>query len=82
MCKRKVRASEGEITLFTNDDGGDDAISDTYHMDAEEATVMTTPTSLRIPPFGGTPGENLNGSFRRFDRAVRWVVYPRYPTCE
>ena len=43
---------------------------------------MTTPTSLKIPPFGGTPGENLNGFFRRFDRAVRWAVYPQYPTGE
>ena len=51
-------------------------------MDGEEVTTMTSPTSLRIPPFGGTPGENLSSFFRRFDRAVRWVVYPRYPAGE
>ena len=30
----------------------------------------------------GTPGENLSSFFRRFDREVRWVIYPRYPTCD
>jgi hypothetical protein len=43
---------------------------------------MTPPTPLRIPPFGGAPGENLRNFFRRFDQAVRWVVYPPYPPGE
>jgi len=81
---KKEQASEREITEITpltDNDGSPDALSDTYHMDGE-ATVMTTPTSLRIPPFVGTRGDNLNSFFTRFGGAVRWVVYPRYPTSE
>jgi len=79
---RKEQASEREVAPFTDDDSSDDALSNTYHKDGEEATAMTTSTSLKIPPFGGTPGENLNSFFRRFDRVVRRVVYPPYPAGE
>jgi len=79
---KKEQLSEQEIDLSTDSDSSDDASSTTYRTDGEEATAMTTPTSLRIPPFGGTPGENLNSFLRRFDRAVRWAVFPRYPAGE
>ena len=79
---REEHASEWEVTPSTDNDGSDNSLSDTYHMDAEEVTTMTIPTSLRTPPFGGTPGENLSSFFRRFDRAVRWVVHPRYSAGE
>jgi len=79
---RKEQASEREVTPFTDDGGSDDILSNTYHKGGEEATAMTSSTSLKIPPFGGTPGENLNSFFRRFDRAVRRVVYPPYPAGE
>jgi len=79
---RKEKQSEREVTLFTDNDRSDDSLPNTCHMDGEEVTTMTSPTSLRIPPFGGTPGENLSSFFRRFDRAVQWVVYPRYPAGE
>jgi len=79
---RKEQASEREVTPSTDNDGSDNSLSDIYHMDGEEVMTTTTPTSLRIPPFGGTPVENLSSFFRRFDRAVRWVVHPRYPAGE
>jgi len=79
---RKEQASERVGTPSTDNDGSDNSPSDSYHMDAEEVTTMNTPTSLRIPQFGSTPGENLSSFFRRFDRAIRWVVYPRYPAGE
>ena len=76
---RKEKASEWAGSPSTDNDCSDNSLSDTYHMDAEEVMTMITHTSLRIPPFGGTQDENLSNFFRRFDRAVRWVVYARYP---
>jgi len=85
MCEERVRkeqASERVGTPSTDNDGSENSLSDTYHKDAEEVTTMNTPTSLKILPFGGTPDENLSSFFRWFDRVVRWVVYPHYPTGE
>ena len=79
---RTEQESEREVTPSTDNDGSDDSLPNTCHMDGEEVTTMTSPTSLRIPPFGGTPGENLSSFFKMFHRAVRWVVYPRYPAGE
>ena len=72
---RKEQASERVVTPSTDNDGSDNSLSDIYHMDGEEVTTMTTPTLLKIPPFGGTPGENLSSFFRRFDRAVRGFFF-------
>jgi len=41
--------------------------------------VTISPTSVKIPPFGGTLGETLDSFLRRFDRAARWAVDPLHP---
>jgi len=51
-CARKEQASEREGIPSTDNDGSDNSLSDIYHMDGEEVTTMTTPTSPKIPPFG------------------------------
>jgi hypothetical protein len=80
--ERDEQISERGVIPFTDNHGSEDISSITHHMNAEGAATMTTPTPLRIPPFGGAPGENLRNFFRRFDQAVRWVVYPPYPPGE
>jgi hypothetical protein len=40
--------------------------------------TMLSPTWVKVQPFGGTTGENLDSFLRRFDRAVRCAVFPEY----
>jgi hypothetical protein len=48
----------------------------------ENTNVMSTPTLVKVQPFGGNTGESLESFFRRFDWAARWAAYPQYPAGE
>jgi len=43
-----------------------------------EPDHMPSPTWVKIQPFGGIPGENLDGFLARFERVVRRAVLPEY----
>jgi len=73
---RKEQESEREVTPSTGNDGSGDSLPNTYHMDGEEVMTSASPTSLRIPPFGGTPCENLSSLFRRFDSGTVRSISP------
>jgi hypothetical protein len=44
-----------------------------------EMEAMLRPTWVKIQPFGGAPGENLDSFLRRCDCAVRCALFPEYP---